>query len=179
MATSGIATGLACGVFLANIYLSAFDEYVCTTLSESSRISNYFRFVDDVFLTSNCINQVLEHMLTWRQSISWEISGKGSRDIPFLDTALTTTDGQITHNLHRKAQNAYLYLPNNSCHPRHCKDGIARAEAWRMAKACPDKLQLQQHIEFFIKKMARRGYSRAWTRDIINRTLMKMKTKYK
>ena len=175
VATSGIATGLACGVFLANIYLSAFDEYVCTTLSESSRISNYFRFVDDVFLTSNCINQVLEHMLTWRQSISWEISGKGSRDIPFLDIALTTTDGKITHNLHRKAQNAYLYLPNNSCHPRHCKDGIARAEAWRMAKACPDKVQLQQHIEFFIKKMARRGYSRAWTRDIIKRTLMKMK----
>ena len=51
MASSGIATGISCGVFLANIYLSEFDDEMFKLFRP--RFSNFFRLVDDVVTSSD------------------------------------------------------------------------------------------------------------------------------
>ena len=67
----GIATGLSCGVYLANIYLSHLDNYITSTL-RADRLLLYRRFVDDIFIivtNQSQINETIVLANSWKPGI--------------------------------------------------------------------------------------------------------------
>ena len=168
----GIATGLACGVFMANIYLDDHDNAMMENNDNS--ISNYFRFVDDVLLSAIDLT-IFIRMKNWRpDSIKWEISAKTDENLPLLDLSLSLRDGIICNELYRKQLNAYLYLPASSSHPRSTKAGIASGETERIWRLCQSRETANKHLEFFIKKLCARGYDAGKMRNIVHSTIQRL-----
>ena len=148
IATSGIATGLACGVFMTNIYLHDLDEHVVVECA--SVLSNYVRFGDDVLVSTADGSRVHASLAGWRpQSIRWETTAHGIRSIPFLDLSLSIDDGFVVSELFRKDLNAYLYVPAASCHPERCKLGIVKSETERTFNLCSSPIDCCRHLRVF------------------------------
>ena len=119
--TSAIATGLSCGVFLANIYLSDMDS----SISVLHNVIWYHKLVDDFCaLTSDGHSaDLLSTANGYHNAVTWKRTGSGN-SVDFLDVTLSfgvSTDN-FNHKVprwrtYKKPLNSYLYVPGNSCHP--------------------------------------------------------------
>ena len=82
---SGIATGLACWAFMANVYLQDLDDEILA----SGDVCSYFRSVDDSCVITKDPGKIQKVMNKLHPSIPWSIEASGSDTCPFLDLALT------------------------------------------------------------------------------------------
>ena len=99
----GIATGLACGVKLANLYLVPLDK---AGVEAFPQLIWYARYVDDVCicLPAHLLDTFVSFMNSWRpSSITWECTTAGRENIAFLVLSLTVCRQQPEFETFRKA----------------------------------------------------------------------------
>jgi len=161
----GIATGLATGVFLANIYLSVSDdEILAFKRSCCPSLLLFARFVDDAFaiIHQDDLAALVVRLNSWHHSIVWSITASGRRHIPFLDLLVSIEDSCcITWELFRKPLHKYLYVPRNSCHPPSVFQGLIVGESLRILRRCQKLAAADKHLSLFAMHLVNRGYSRA------------------
>jgi hypothetical protein len=158
----GIGTGLACGVFLANILLDEFDEMLTSSFS----FAYYGRFVDDglAIVSSALMNSILQTANAWHECIVVDLTGSGD-SVDFLDLTLSLH----THNsivscsscLYRKPLNIYQYLPRSSCHSASVFRSVIFSEAIRILRKCSFATDAELQFKFFHGKLLKRGYATA------------------
>ena len=157
----GLATGIAAGVSLANIFLSGGDP----AIASHPAADEYHRYIDDSFLVSGDITAVLAIMNSFHPDVIWEIQATGE-EVPFLDLLISIgPDRRLSVDLYRKPQNRYMFVPASSCHPTHCLDGIARSEATRIARLAHPRTR-SKHLAFLEDRLVSRGFTRCRLRRI-------------
>ena len=115
----GLPTGLSASVIFANLYLADLDDFV---LNECGCVLTWRRYTDDAFallhsLSESDVKFVQQQLNKWHPAIQWKVSFSGKR-VVFLDLDISLAQGQFAIQTHRKPQNAYLYIPRTSCHPK-------------------------------------------------------------
>ena len=157
-ALTGIGTGLACGVFLANIMLNDFDEFMV----QRSRVEFYTRFVDDILVIDDkhTSADLVAYANDWHASIQLEATSCDRSNVAYLDLSLSLdSSGNVSYDLYRKPLNKYFYLPRSSCHPCKVFSSIIRGEATRILRRCSFLTRAFVHLGFFQSKLLDRGYS--------------------
>ena len=91
----------------------------------------------------------------------------------FLDLELSLHgDGSLTHEMHRKAMDAYLYLPAGSCHPISCKAGIIKSETHRIQRTCGAQAAQFRHRSILTEALRKRGYRRSFIHKVMRGALL-------
>ena len=163
----GIATGLAAGSLLANIYLLSLDRKI------ASMLTIFLRYIDDSFVlgTRKQINAAIEELNRFHVSLRWEPQQLGTHSIAFLDTSLSFVNNEISWGLLFKPMNKFLYVPFNSCHPTATKNAIVFGEITRALRRCRFTSDALKHIEVLRTKFISRGYGNQLFNDSLLRAL--------
>ena len=176
--TKGLPTGLQTSVVFANLHMAVCDEFV---ISKHPDLRFWKRFIDDAFaiLPLTAAAMFHEHLNSWNFNIQWEISGSGAH-VTFLDIDMKMcSSGALVFETHRKAQNAYLYLPRISCHPPSVFKALIIGETQRLFNTNPkNPCGLDRHIQLFLTKLMRRGYSRQAAEELTQVTVRKAHYKH-
>lgn len=169
----GLPTGLQTSVAFANLYLASLDEFI---VSRYPSLMCWCRYIDDALavLPSCDTTALFQELHEWHGSIKWEISGRGLT-VPFLDLEITLSDGFLSFQTYRKAQNAYLYIPRISCHPEGVFKALVSGETQRIFRTCRGNPNtIQRHVTFFLDKLQKRGYNRKETETLVSQTLRRV-----
>lgn len=156
-AVVGIGTGLACGVFLANVLLDDFDHHV----TQAGNLDFFCRFVDDALCLTQAqhIDSIISAANSWHRCIVCEATAFGTQ-VNYLDLSISiNSGGSFEYQLFRKPLNIYQYLPRASCHNSHVFDAVVHSEATRIFRRCSDASCAESHLLFFLHKLVRRGYA--------------------
>ncbi|CAF2153989.1 unnamed protein product [Rotaria magnacalcarata] len=82
---------------------------------------SHFRYVDDIFFTSNdsleCIDEILDEANNFHPNI--KLVGQIGRSVPFLDVLIENRKGTLTTSVHHKEAAEPYVVPFGSDHPGH------------------------------------------------------------
>ena len=93
----------------------------------------------------------------------------------FLDLDISLAQGQFAIQTYRKPQNAYLYIPRTSCHPKSVYTALIVGETQRLFRHnCQNAGRLRHHIGFFLRRLQLRGFSVAECSQLIEKTPQKL-----
>ena len=118
-------------------------QRACVGLSEKEFVLNecgcvltWRRYIDDAFallhsLSESDVKFVQQQLNKWHPAIQWEVSFSGKR-VVFLDLDISLAQGQFAIQTYRKPQNAYLYIPRTSCHPKSVYTALIVGETQRL-----------------------------------------------
>ncbi|CAF2152465.1 unnamed protein product [Rotaria magnacalcarata] len=133
----GGAMGSAFTLTLANIFMWKWEKQLVHRLKVSNEIygryltwfieeytlhiMSHFRYVDDIFFTSNdsleCIDQMLDEANNFHPNI--KLVRQIGRSVPFLDVLIENRKGTLTTSVyHKEAAEPYV-VPFGSDHPGH------------------------------------------------------------
>ena len=168
----GIATGLSCGVQIANITLFELDLHVADTLGW--RLVAYKRFVDDALCVhdnSLDINTILLAFNSWHASITvtHDSAERDGLSTSFLDLDIKILNCRIHFSTFRKPANTYAYTPFNSAHPVSCFKGIVATELFRLLRTNETCKDYEFQCGFFLQKLRYRGYPAKFCSNIFKR----------
>lgn len=143
----GGAMGSACTQVLADIYVRKWE----TTLVEQQQRDGqlYFRFRDDIFLTSGLPKEQIEKSLSDLNQkdpnikITWE-SGK---TIDYLDVRTSIETPNFRTTVFRKLAAQPYVLPFTSAHPIHIFKNIPYAAALRATRICSHAEDLRDELD--------------------------------
>ena len=133
----------------------------------------YRRLVDDAFLTieKGSADAIVQQANAYHPSIRWEVSGLG-RSVDYLDTTITITDDfELMWSTFRKPLNRYLYVPAQSCHHESTLKSIVSSEVSRMLVTNKHISGTKFQLEFFAKKLSKRGYDLSVIKRLIDNAL--------
>ena len=180
LATTGLATGLGAGVFLANIYLYGMDTWLLQQLSQRNMLPLLFcRFVDDVLMLvrRSWITDIQNLANSWHQNIKYKLSMHGTHQVPFLDLALSLSESRVTHTIYRKPLATYQYPIATSAHPPHTMVGVAAGETIRILRRCQCRKQALSEVRFLLSKLRARGHRHAGIGKTISSSIRKFDSK--
>ena len=84
----------------------------------------------------------------------------------FLDVKVTRQEGgKVKTELHVKPTDRTRYLHQDSDHPWHFKEGIAKGQARRLRRLCSEYSDYWKYAEKTKKKMTSRGYGELKVKD--------------
>ena len=155
----------------------ALDKKVADT--HVDHLAFYARLVDDSLVCSSNIDGILNTLNSWKPGIDWIISSRGGRshigedEVPFLDVQLSHSDGRMAWRTYRKPLNSYLYLPRASAHPKNVFAALIAGETHRLWRSNQSRANLMRELGFFVEKLAKRGYVRHMSWNVIRDTLRK------
>ena len=151
----GTAMGTIAAVIYANLHVARIEHKMFEKLPElypsdfiTKFLSNYFRFLDDVFNKwDKCYD--IEPLYLLLNSIDPNIKfiyEAPSEEINFLDVKCSITNDNIKFDIYHKPTNSFTYLHYDSCHPRHTKENIALSLSRRIIHIVSEDIQprLQQ-----------------------------------
>ena len=162
----GIATGLACGVPLANLYLATqIDAFAKTSVFN---ISGYQRYIDDSFMVSDAPSEALASaMSALIPGVTWEVAHHGTC-VPYLDLEIGIgVSRSLVFDLYRKPGNSYMYIPRCSAHPPAVQAATARGEALRILRTARVGSR-PRHVRILEDALYNRGHSRSRIRSLVS-----------
>ena len=77
-----------------------------------------------------------------------------------LDTKIIRDGNHLVADLHTKPTDTHQYLHRRSCHPSHCKTGIAYSQALRLQRICSESTDYEHRVEELKGYLVKRGYDR-------------------
>ncbi|PIK41662.1 hypothetical protein BSL78_21493 [Apostichopus japonicus] len=94
---------------------------------------------------------------------------KNACSVNFLDVTVRKEHGSLSTDLYTKPTDTHQYLHSSSCHPRHCKSGIAYSQALRLRRICSNNSSFIRHTDALEKHLIARGHSARRVREAIQR----------
>ena len=122
----------------------------------------WWRYIDDIFFIwtrdGSSLNAFFDHINSFHRTIkfTWEHS---LHQAHFLDVTIRKDDSSLTTDLYSKPTDTHQYLHSSSCHPRHCKTGIAYSQALRLRRICSNDSDFHRHTRVLANNLVARGYS--------------------
>ena len=99
----------------------------------------WWRFINYVFFIwtrdEESLHTFINHIKSFHRTIKFtsEIS---HQQVNFLDVSIRKEHDTLITDLYTKPTDTYQYLHSTSCHPCHCKNGIAYSQALRLHHIC-------------------------------------------
>ena len=160
--------GTAIGSKLGKNYACAFmGEWEKEVAEKSEEILGkkprwWKRFVDDVFGVWKGSKEEFEKFIKIcneneeRIKVTYEIC---EEEAVFLDVKVIRREGgKLKTELYVKPTDRTRYLHQDSDHPRHTKEGIAKGQARRLRRLCSEDGDYWKHAEKIKEKLMTRGY---------------------
>lgn len=192
----GTAMGTPCAVVFANLFLLSLELKVSNSLHLSAMLL-FKRYIDDIFAifctTLDAINYIKMYNSIF-PSIKIDAPTISERSANILDItvdkcspiSLDNDEYLVYPNNHLiilrtclfvKPMNKFLYIPPNSCHPKHIFSNWIKSEINRICFICSDDVQYSYYRKFFYDKLVNRGYKTIdldeyFTHDPIRRMLL-------
>ncbi|CAF3424348.1 unnamed protein product, partial [Rotaria socialis] len=130
----GGAMGSSFTLTLANIFMWKWQKELVRRQDMTGEY--YGRYIDDVFMTwnklENALKQILENANTWHPNIKLEY--KISKSLPFLDILLTNINGTLSTSVYHKPAAEPYVVPFIFDHPRHVFENIVQTSLRRAIK---------------------------------------------
>ena len=125
----------------------------------------WWRYIDDVFFIctrdEDSLHAFIDHINSFHRTIKFA-SEITHQQVNFLDVT-------IPKDLYTKPTDTHQYLHSSSCHPRHCKIGIAYSQALRLRRICSNDNDFSHHAQKLKMHLVSRGHSTRKVQDAINR----------
>jgi len=143
----GGAMGSACTQVLADIYVRKWESLFVKQQQEQHEL--YFRFRDDVFLTTKLpvekIEMFFEELNKSDPNIG--ITKEGGKSVDYLDVTVTIDIPNFKTIVFRKLAAQPYVLPFHSAHPHHIMRNIPYNAALRATRICSHPEELRQELD--------------------------------
>ena len=174
---SGTAMGTPCAVIFACIYLHVIEQEALDILKSTTYICQYIylfvRFIDDMSIIVSDYEAgmtLMKVLNSRRDSINFTFRIR-NLETQFLDLTLFKKfekhEEQLAVKAYTKPMNKFLFLPPQSCHPKHIFNGWIIGYGKRIRLNCSEDTDFTTCRNDFQSRLAARGYSN----EIINKAL--------
>ena len=169
--------GTPCAVIFACIFVHTIEREALDIFASTRYIRSciflFVRFLDDIIAIISDYDSGVELMRllnSRRKSIHFTFKIRTS-EAQFLDLTLYKRTHRHTHYLESKAYNKplnkFLFLPPNSCHPKHIFKGWAVGYSRRLRGHCTVDSDYTNIIDDFGRRTTARGYSESFTQQVL------------
>ena len=166
----GTAMGTRMAPSFACLFMSRLEDQMLN--SAPCRPWVWWRYIDDVFFIwtreEDSLHTFIDHINSFHRTIKFT-SEFSHHQVNFLDVTIRMENGSIITDLYTKPTDSHQYLHSSSCHPRHCKDGIAYSQALRIRRICTNDSDFSQHASDLKTNLTTRGHSAAKVQQAINK----------
>ncbi len=156
----GTAMGTRMAPSFACLFMGDLEERMLA--SAPCRPWIWWRYIDDVFFIwtsdEDSLLTFINHMNSFHRTIKFT-SEYSPHQAHFLDVTIRKEDNLITTDLYSKPTDTHQYLHSSSCHPRHCKTGIAFSQALRLKRICSNDYDFSRHSQILRNNLVARGHS--------------------
>jgi hypothetical protein len=175
---NGTAMGVSPSCAYATLYFAAHEETFRTKYPE---LKFYQRYIDDVIGIWEPQTNIDD--IRWKEfqkdlntygSLRWETSARATL-VNFLDLSIRIDQkGKIVTKIYEKADNLYLYLPAQSCHPFSCLKGLIHGMVYRTIRLTSEKHEQAIELQNLVRRLVARGYQQSFLVTIINETYQRI-----
>ena len=156
----GTAMGTRMAPSYACLFMSDLEEHMLA--SAPCRPWVWWRYIDDVFFIwtrdEGSLITFTNHINPFHRNIKFT-SEHSSCEANFLDVTVRKDVDSITTDIFLKPTDTHQYLHSSSCHPRHCKTGIAFSQALRLRRICSNESDFSRHAQVLKNHLVVRGHS--------------------
>jgi hypothetical protein len=157
----GTAMGSRMAPSWACLFMSSLEERMLA--AAPCRPWTWWRYIDDIFFiwTSDegSLLTFIDHINSFHRTIKFT-SDYSHQQANFLDVTIQKAEsGVLTTDLYTKPTDTHQYLHASSCHPRHCKTGIAYSQALRLRRICSNDSKFSHHAQNLKNHLVARGHS--------------------
>ena len=165
----GTAMGTKMAPSFACLFMSRLEEQMLD--AAPCRPWIWWRYIDDVFFIwtrDESLHTFTDHINSFHRTIKFtsEISYE---QVIFLDVTVRMEKDTLTTDLYTKPTDTHQYLHSSSCHPRHCKNGIAYRQALRLRRICSNDSDFSKHANDLKHNLISRGHSNKRVTGAINK----------
>ena len=132
----------------------------------------WWRYIDDVFFIwtsdENSLGTFINHINSFHRTIKFT-SEYSHQQAHFLDVTVRKNNDTLTTDLYSKPTDTHQYLHSTSCHPKHCKTGIAYSQALRLRRICSNDSDFSNHAQDLKRHLVARGHSGRQVQHAIKR----------
>jgi hypothetical protein len=167
----GVAMGSPLGPLFANVFMSNFERQHIQQLKKFG-IRKWFRYVDDIFATTNNREQALEALKFLNEqhpNIRFTIEHEDKGKLPFLDTCVKRDVNKYNTTIYRKKTFTGVYLNWTSLTARKYKIGLIRCLAeriWHICNVNDDRLRELEKLKTIL-------FRNDYPKDIVDRSISK------
>ncbi|PIK36940.1 hypothetical protein BSL78_26226 [Apostichopus japonicus] len=144
----------------ACLFMSSLEE--CMLSTAPCRPLIWWRYIDDIFFIwtsdEDSLLTFINHINSFHSTIKFT-SDYSHQQVNFLDVTVRKEHGSLSTDLYTKPTDTHQYLHSSSCHPRHCKSGIAYSQALRLRHICSNNSSFIRHTDALEKHLIARGHS--------------------
>jgi hypothetical protein len=166
----GTSMGTRMAPSMACLFMSRLEEQMLA--ATPCRPWIWWRYIDDVFFIWNqgeeSLHTFLNHINSFHSTIKFT-SEFSHNQVNFLDVTIRKENNTLTTDLYTKPTDTHQYLHSSSCHPYHCKSGIAYSQALRLRRICANDSDFSQHARELKRNLTARGHSAKKAQQAINK----------
>ncbi|XP_072042799.1 uncharacterized protein [Amphiura filiformis] len=156
----GTSMGTRMAPSFACLFMSRLEEQML--YAAPCRPWIWWRYIDDVFSIwtreEDSLHTILAHVNSFYRTIKFT-SELSHHQVNFLDVTIRKENDSLVTDLYTKPTDSHQYLHSSSCHPQHCKSGIAYSQALRLRRICTNDSDFSQHARDLKKNLTSRGHS--------------------
>ena len=143
----GGAMGSACTQVLADIYVKKWEHSLVQEQQKQQEL--YFRFRDDVFLTTKLSAKQMESIFEElnRSDPNLKIQWEGGKSVDYLDVTIAIDIPTFKTTVYRKPAAQPYVLPYHSSHPKHIMRNIPYSAALRATRICSNANDLREELD--------------------------------
>ena len=166
----GTAMGTRMAPSFACLFMTKLEQQMLD--SAPCRPWIWWRYIDDIFFIwtreEDSLLTFIDHINSFHRTIKFT-SDFSQQKTHFLDVTVEKKPNGITTNLYTKPTDTHQYLHSSSCHPRHCKTGIAYSQALRLRRICSEDSDFSSHARNLKRHLCARGHGARAVNQAINK----------
>ncbi|XP_078523015.1 uncharacterized protein LOC144792032 [Lissotriton helveticus] len=170
----GTSMGATCAPSLACLYVSKFEDKHIYNITAPfyENISEWGRYIDDIFFIWTGDMETLNDFLTWLNcgDVNLKFTSHVSKNcVEFLDIIIKVTGGYLSVELYTKPTDRNSMLHFNSNHPASQKNNIPFGQFLRLRRNCTSMPDYDRHATILKEKFIERGYPKRMVRHAYKR----------
>ena len=167
----GVAMGSPLGVLFANFFMGSIEEEVLA----AERPSIYCRYIDDIFLKINNIQDLhtLKETMKTASGLNFTYEEAIDGKISFLDVLVSMNPGTFHTSVYVKATNPGLCMNGNSECPQRYKNSTIAAYVRRAITHCSTWAGTHKELDRATQVLINNGYSNKEVEDVCRSVLSK------
>ena len=157
----GVAMGSPLGPTLANAFLCHYEKQWLSSCPENFRPKVYRRYVDDIFVTFDSIDQLkmfVDYMNSRHSSMKFTFEIEKQDTFSFLDIKICRENDKITTSVYRKPTFSGVFTNFDSFIPDIYKNGLVNTLLFRSFSICSSYEKFHNEIVYLKEVLKRNGY---------------------